>query len=291
MLKIIIEDLRLYGFHGVHAHEKENGQFFIFHVEISLYESSIEDDDIEKTVNYSDVIKLLKQINKDNKYDLLETLSEDIAQKILDSFGMAKDVVVRVEKESPPIKEDIKSVGVEFSTSRVCLDESIAYLSLGSNIGDRQNNILKALSLIGQEKNIKILKSSSIYETEPMYFKEQQSFYNSVLKISVSGEINPFVLLGILKNIEYAMGRDEKVERNGPRIIDIDILLYDDLRIDTAILKIPHPKIEERKFVLKPIEEIDASFLIGNIPVRDLLHEKAFEEKVKKILKIEKFFM
>jgi dihydroneopterin aldolase / 2-amino-4-hydroxy-6-hydroxymethyldihydropteridine diphosphokinase len=290
MLKIIIEDLRLYGFHGVHAHEKENGQFFIFHVEIVLYKSSMENDDIGKTVNYSDVIKLLKKINKENKYDLLETLSEIIAKRILNTFGMAKDVIVRVKKESPPIKEDIKSVGVEFRISRSCLREDIAYLSLGSNIGDRQKNILRALSLIGQESNIKILKSSSIYETEPMYYKEQPSFYNSVLKISVSGEINPFVLLGILKHIEYVMGRDEKVERNGPRIIDIDILFYGDYRIDTVILKIPHPKIGERNFVLKPIAEIDASFLIGNMTIKDFLNKKTFDEKVKKVLEVKSFF-
>ncbi len=286
MLKIIIKNLRLYGFHGVHEHEKENGQYFIFNIGILLSDDRIETDNIKETVNYSEAIKLLKKINKENKYDLIETLSKTIARGLLETFKKAESVIVKVEKESPPIKEDIQSVGVEYSTSRLYHSENIAYLSLGSNIGDKKDNILKAISFIGQDKHIRILKSSSLYETEPMYLKDQPSFYNTVLKVAVMEGISPFMLLGILKNIEYLLGRDENVEKNGPRVIDIDILFYADHEVHTKILTIPHPKIAERNFVLKPLEEIEPGMIIENTDLKDLLGKKTFHEKVKKILDI-----
>ncbi len=129
------------------------------------------------------------------------------------------------------------------------------YLSIGTNLGDRQANIDKALSLI-RERVGHISAVSSVIETEPVGFNSPNKFLNCV--ICVFTALTPLDLLHTTQDIERAMGRLVK-SRNGvysDRIIDIDILLYSDVRIDTPELKIPHPRMQERDFVLKPLKEI-----------------------------------
>lgn len=128
-----------------------------------------------------------------------------------------------------------------------------AYLSIGSNLGNRQYNIDQAVSLL-KANNITINKVSSIIETEPVGGVEQGKFLNGCLAIQTA--LNPQELLQTLQSIEQEMGRVKTV-RNGPRIIDLDILTYDDIRIDTDVLIIPHPRMAERDFVLKPLYELD----------------------------------
>jgi 2-amino-4-hydroxy-6-hydroxymethyldihydropteridine diphosphokinase len=134
-----------------------------------------------------------------------------------------------------------------------------AYIALGSNIGDREANIKAALQLLKQR--VKIIRTSSLYETKPMYIEKQDWFLNSAAKIET--ELPPKKLLAILKHIEKKLGR-KPVERNGPRIIDLDILFYDNQIVDEGDLQIPHPKMEERAFVLIPLNEIAGDFVHPN---------------------------
>ena len=126
-----------------------------------------------------------------------------------------------------------------------------AYLGLGSNLGEREINLLKALSLLGQETQL--IKTSSIYETKPVGYKKQAFFLNMVCQVST--ELIPVNLLRSIKQIEKNLGRKPSF-RNAPRIIDIDILLYDDTIIKMKDLVIPHPRLVERAFVLIPLAEI-----------------------------------
>ncbi len=126
------------------------------------------------------------------------------------------------------------------------------YIGIGSNLGNREENCLKAIRLL-EERGIKVLKRSSLYETEPWGVKEQPMFINMVVEAET--EYTPSELLGVLKSIERSMGRTE-TKRWGPRLIDLDILFYNNLILDTPELKIPHPRIQERLFVLKPLTEI-----------------------------------
>ena len=128
----------------------------------------------------------------------------------------------------------------------------IAYIGIGSNLGNREENCQKAIALL-IEKNIEITKHSSLYETEPLGVKEQPGFINMALEIETN--LEPGILLRTIKEIENSMGRLEGM-RWGPRIIDLDILLYDDLILKTHDLEIPHPGIKDREFVLKPLSEI-----------------------------------
>src|SRR5665811_718481 len=117
MYKIIIKNLKLFGYHGVNPEEKINGQDFIFNVSLQLKENCSNlnialGDDISNTVNYSEIIAVIKDVNGAKKFDLLETLSRQIAQNILDFSPLISKVKVKVEKPDPPIKEDLESVGV-----------------------------------------------------------------------------------------------------------------------------------------------------------------------------------
>lgn len=127
------------------------------------------------------------------------------------------------------------------------------YLGIGSNLGDRRKNIKKALEILESIKGIKVKKVSKIYETEPVGGPPQGKFLNGVIKIKTS--LSAFHLLKILKRIEKDLGRKPTV-RFGPREIDLDILFYSDKVINRKDLKIPHPRIFEREFVLKPLLEV-----------------------------------
>lgn len=125
------------------------------------------------------------------------------------------------------------------------------YLGLGSNLGDRMGNLASAVERLSQKVNIK--KVSSVYETEPVYYKEQPLYLNAVL--SALTELEPFELLRFAKSIESDLGRQPSF-RNAPRLIDIDILFYGDRVVQTEELAIPHSSIAERAFVLVPLAEI-----------------------------------
>ena len=126
-----------------------------------------------------------------------------------------------------------------------------AYLGLGTNIGDREKNLKIALEEISKTANI--TKKSSIHETKPEGVKDQGDFLNMAIEIETT--MPPTDLFKRLQKIEKTMGRVKTI-KNGPRIIDIDILLYEDLKINEPELVIPHPRMHERQFVLKPLSEI-----------------------------------
>jgi len=129
---------------------------------------------------------------------------------------------------------------------------SVVYIGIGSNTGDREVNVRTALKRFRQ-KGIMIKQESSRYETEPWGVRDQPGFLNMAVQIET--ELEPEELLQTLKDIETEMGR-ERTFRWGPRIIDLDILLFDNLVVDGEDLKIPHPLMQERDFVLKPLAEI-----------------------------------
>jgi len=126
------------------------------------------------------------------------------------------------------------------------------YLALGSNIGDREANLREALRLL-TESGIQILKISSIYETEPVDYLDQPWFLNAVLEAQT--DLPAALLLITLRQIESQMG-SKKPFAKGPRLIDLDILLYGNETIDTPELQVPHPRMLQRNFVLAPLAEI-----------------------------------
>ncbi len=133
----------------------------------------------------------------------------------------------------------------------------IVYLLLGSNLGDREKNLAKAVEHL-QELGIQIRKKSNIHNTSPWGYTEQPDFLNQAIECWT--QLEPSELLRRIKEIERAIGREENF-RYGPRIIDIDIIFYDNLILKTEQLSIPHPRMHEREFVLKPLSEIAPNFI------------------------------
>ncbi len=131
------------------------------------------------------------------------------------------------------------------------MNAATVYLALGSNQGDRRQNLLDALDELAAQ--VQIERLSSVYETEPAYETDQPYFYNMVLRGTTS--LKPGGLLRFAKSVEQHLGRKEGL-RFGPRPIDVDILLYDDLQLNETDLIIPHPRLAERAFVLMPLAEI-----------------------------------
>jgi 2-amino-4-hydroxy-6-hydroxymethyldihydropteridine diphosphokinase len=130
------------------------------------------------------------------------------------------------------------------------------YLALGTNLGDREANLRQAISLLAPE--VTVVRESSVYVTPPWGYTDQPEFLNQVLEADTL--LHPLPLLHKLKSIEAQMGR-EKTFRNGPRLIDLDILFYGQEIVEGELLEIPHPRLQDRAFVLMPLVEIAPDFV------------------------------
>lgn len=160
---------------------------------------------------------------------------------------------------------------------------AIAYIGLGSNLGRKKANIRKAVKLLDKKKDIKILKVSSLYETEPVGYVKQDWFVNACLKAETN--LSPRQLLSVLKDIEKKLKRKRRFIKWGPRTIDLDILLYDNLRLKTKDLVIPHPEMHKRAFVLIPLMELEPN-LVHPTKRKSILELLANLKKSKKVKRL-----
>ena len=143
------------------------------------------------------------------------------------------------------------------------LKNNYVYLSIGSNLGIPLDNINKSIDLLDQNNKINFIKKSPVYITEPLYYKNQNKFLNIVVEITTRLQLYDF--FEICKNIESKMGRKNNSEKNRSRIIDIDILTFNNIINNDKNLTIPHPKLFERKFVLKPWFDLNPDFVVPKI--------------------------
>jgi 2-amino-4-hydroxy-6-hydroxymethyldihydropteridine diphosphokinase len=156
---------------------------------------------------------------------------------------------------------------------------STVYLSLGSNLGERDGNISRAIAGLGQQ-NARVVRESALYETEPVDLREQPWFLNCVVEIEWDGE--PYELLETLHGIEHGMGRT-RVIRNGPRLIDLDILFFGVRVVHLPGLEIPHPRLADRRFVLVPLNDLAPTFEhpVLHATVAELLSQTADRSEVR----------
>ena len=131
----------------------------------------------------------------------------------------------------------------------------LVYLGLGANLGDREATIRKALGRLNAHEQIEVLRVSRLRETDPVGYEDQPRFLNGVARLQTS--LEPRELLDALLDLERDLGRTRGGPRFGPRTIDLDILLYDNRIVDEPGLRIPHPRMAERRFVLEPLIELD----------------------------------
>ena len=274
MDKIYIRDLEFIGYHGVFEEEKKLGQKFYVSLELitNLRDAGL-NDDILKTTHYGEVAKTIEKVFFSKKYDLIETLAEDIAREILLNFNLISKLKLEIKKPWAPVGIPLDNVAVEINRKW-----TEAYISLGSNMGNKKENLEKAISELSQVKDTFVTKKSEIIETEPFGYKEQDDFLNACVGIKTL--LPARELLKELLAIEKRMGRERKIKW-GPRIIDLDIIFYGKEVIEEDDLIVPHPYMEYREFVLKPLEEIIPNFVHPLLMKRVSTLRKELEENEK----------
>ena len=167
------------------------------------------------------------------------------------------------------------------------MDNEEIYIGLGSNIEDRYLNLINGIDLINNHPQIWVTKKSKIYESAPLYNHNQKFFYNMVIRIETN--LSPLDLLLSLKTIESKIGRRKSNTKNMPRELDLDILAYGNIEINSEILSLPHPRLNERMFVLKPWTDIAPDFYLKKYSsnISNLLHLTNDNSKINMVLILE----
>ncbi|MEG0378124.1 MAG: 2-amino-4-hydroxy-6-hydroxymethyldihydropteridine diphosphokinase [Eubacterium sp.] len=263
MDKLIIKDLEVFANHGVFAEEKTLGQKFIlsFELDLSMREAAVTGD-LSKSVHYGELCAEIEREFQRESYDLIETAGEMLASYILEHYTMVECVKVIVKKPWAPIHKPLKYAAIEIKRGW-----HRAFISFGSNMGNKEENIKSGLELLYSDPSICSIKESSIIETEPWGYEDQDTFLNGVLEIETT--YTPHELMTFLLKIELALKR-ERLLKWGPRTLDLDLLFYDRLIIDSPDLILPHPRIKDRLFVLDPLAEI-APFYIHPVTHQSML--------------------
>lgn len=253
MDRITIKGLRVYAYHGVYQEENEKGQEFI--VNATLYmdmDRPAGTDEITDGVHYGEVCELMNSFLQEHTFHLLEKAVTGTMKEVLLHFPLLAGMELELCKPDAPIQLPFENVSV---TRRMFWHT--AYIALGSNMGDRAGYLDGAVKQLLQDDDFKELKKSTWIETAPYGGVVQDDFLNGVLKVQTL--LSPSQLLNRLHDIEAAADRKREVHW-GPRTLDLDILFYDDLVLDAEDLIIPHPDLQNRSFVLKPMCEL-APFL------------------------------
>lgn len=247
--EIRIDGLEVFAHHGVNPEETKNGQYF--YVNAILYTNVCQagkEDALERTVNYGTVCHFITDWMKENTCLLLEAVAHRLSQALLLEYRPLKAVELEICKPHAPIRLPFDSVSV-----KVRRGWHRAYISVGSNLGDRKTHILSGIQALKVHPLIVLKKVSEMIVTEPYGGVPQEDFLNGALEIETL--LEPEELLEALHQVENAEGR-ERILRWGPRTLDLDILFYDKLCYESEDLVIPHADLENRGFVLKPMAEI-----------------------------------
>lgn len=246
MDKIIVKDLEVYAFHGVLEEEKKLGQKFIVSLELTLdFNAAAENDNLELTVNYARLCDEVVEFLQKNTFDLIETAAHRLALFILEKYTLPEKIKVCIKKPSAPIRKTFGYVAAEVERGW-----TKAYIGIGSNLGDKLKNIENAISILGSKSSTKVTAVSEIYVTKPVGYADQEDFTNGAVEVKTL--LTPHQLLDFLHSIELQLKR-ERVIHWGPRTIDLDILLYGNLLLSDDRLVVPHPRMHERLFAVKPM--------------------------------------
>ena len=249
MDKITIKNLEIFANHGVFPEENVLGQKFV--VSAVLYTDIREagkSDDLTKSIHYGEVGQFITEFMKQNTFQLLEAVAERMAEELLLRTERLEKVCLEIKKPWAPVGLPLETVSVEIERGW-----HTAYIALGANLGDKEANLRLGVEALRATKGCQVLAVSDFLVTEPYGGVEQDDFLNGAMKIRTL--LTPHELLERLHEIEQEAKR-ERVVRWGPRTLDLDILLYDDLILDEEELHIPHIEMYKRDFVLKPLCQI-----------------------------------
>ena len=255
---IRIEQLEIFAYHGCNEEEKRDGQKFYVDLnygKIKTYTTLYTDvmtpglsDDLEDTVNYAKACKFINKFLTENRFDLIEAVAEQTTRALLKEFPKIRKVDFTINKPNGPIKLPFGNVAV--SVSR---EWHKAYLSIGSNIGDKEGYLNQAVDMLYDDENCKVGAISKFIQTKPYGPVEQDDFLNGCVEIETL--YSPQELLKAVNAIEAAANRTREIHW-GPRTLDVDIVLYDDEIVADSNLFIPHREMHKREFVLEPLVQI-----------------------------------
>ncbi len=251
--EIRIEKLEVYAYHGVYPEERKRGQIFL--VNTVLYTDTHRagtEDKVELSTDYGAVSMFIDRWMKENTCHTLEAVAGNLAREILLNFDLISALDLEILKPEAPIPLTFGCVSVKIHRSW-----HKAYLSVGSNMGDRKKYLEDGIEALKAHPLIKQVKVSELIETAPYGGVEQADFLNAAIGLETLME--PEELLEALHNIENSAGR-ERILRWGPRTLDLDILFFDQLVYESDTLVIPHPDLHNREFVLKPLSTIAPNY-------------------------------
>lgn len=246
---IRIERLKIFAHHGVFEHETVNGQNFYINAKLYLdTECAGISDDLDQSVDYSRVCRLIETVMTRRSYRLIEAAAQAVAAAILQEYERVQSVEIELCKPEAPI-------GMEFGNVSVTIKRTwhTALIALGSNLGDSRRLIGEALETLRISDGIKDLRASSLIVTKPYGYTEQADFLNGAALCRTL--LSPQALLRLLQSIEQRAGRVRDIHW-GPRTLDLDLIFYDDAIIRTPALTVPHPDMHNRDFVLMPASEL-----------------------------------
>lgn len=262
--KIIIKGLELFGHHGVLSEENELGQKFILDITMFLDVSeAAREDNVQKTINYASLSKELALEFKKEKYNLIETATEKLCHYILTNYPLVQEVTIQLKKPWAPVHMHLEYPAVEITRKW-----HTTYVALGSNMGDKKEYITSAIENINNSPNCIVTNRSTLIETDPVGYEDQDIFLNGVIEVKTL--FSPIEYIHFLLDIEKQLDR-VRIKRWGPRTIDLDVIFYDEIVTSHEEIIIPHPRMHERRFVVEPLHEIAPFYM------HPVLHKRVFE--------------
>ena len=249
MDKIRIQGLEVFAHHGVFPEENALGQKFV--INAVLYtdtRNAGRTDDLSLSIHYGEVSVQIREFLESHTWKLLETVAEQLAAELLTTVPNLRKIRLEIQKPWAPVHLPLKTVSVEIERSW-----HKAYIALGSNMGDRQAHLQRGVDMLKETKGCRVGRVSDFITTAPYGYLDQEDFLNGCLELDTL--LTPQELLERLHEIEQAENRERKIHW-GPRTLDLDIIFFDDLVLDSEDLHIPHVEMQKREFVLKPLNQI-----------------------------------
>ena len=275
MDEIRITDLTVFANHGVYEEEAVLGQKFLISavMEADIRKPGLTDS-LDNTINYGEVSQEITRFLTKNRFQLIEACAEQLAEHLLFTCPLIRRITLEIKKPWAPVHLPLDTVSVKITRGW-----HTAFIALGSNMGDKDAHLLFGVDELKKVKQIQVQKVSSFIRTEPYGYTDQDVFLNGACMIRTT--LTPEELLDVCQHIEAEAKRVRKIHW-GPRTLDLDILLYDDMIIATERLNVPHPDMANRDFVLKPMAELAPwwGHPVTHKTMQQMLNE--LEERLKK---------
>ncbi|GAA1141933.1 2-amino-4-hydroxy-6-hydroxymethyldihydropteridine diphosphokinase [Nesterenkonia lutea] len=306
---IRLTGLTAIGHHGVFDFEKRDGQPFRVDAELTLdLRAAGRSDELADTVSYVGIAELIEAAITGEPFDLIETLADHLAREVLGSDDRLLAAEITVHKPQAPLTQSFQDVSVTARRSRSDLDpwhaipalsalrpweaaqapaaEVRAVLALGSNLGDSARTLSSAVADLERESGLRVVATSPLARTRPVGGPPwQPDFLNQVIEVATV--LSPEALLRLTQQVEHAHHRVRGAEngevRWGPRTLDIDIISYAEAQVSTPWLQIPHPRAEQRGFVLVPWTWMDPQATLAGVPVTELAERAADASAVQRV--------